>query len=221
MKRTKGTHVTKVSGLVVALMLVIPSAGSAPAQLDASDDPRVTGELELETDGCEKQHEKYRGNVVARGKTCLRIYTYDPNSEEDAERNYGVVWLQSNLNSSRGWCGSEVISDIDLPNNIDVESKAPETMDVNRRKSYETVITAEAGGNGTGDPTSIEQDQVLYPEKVRTKVINNTNTFRLKWTGLEKNKLGFASGAEISWEAGAPLDDISFRLNYSLKRGRC
>jgi hypothetical protein len=82
-------------------------------------------------------------------------------------------------------------------------------------------VTAEAGGNGTGEASSVEQDQVLYRDKVTTKVINNSNTFRLKWVGLEKDKLGFASGAEISWAAGANPDDISFRLNYSLSRGDC
>lgn len=221
MKRTKSNYVTKVALLVGALLLVVAPASGQGAQLDASDDPRVSGELELETDGCRKQQEKYRGEVVARGKTCLRIYTYDVNAEDDAERNYGVVFLQSNLNSSRGWCGSKVLSDIDLPNNIDVESRSPHTMDVNKRKAYETVVTAEAGGNGTGEASSVEQDQVLYPEKVTTKVINNSNTFRLKWVGLEKDKLGFASGAEISWAAGSNPDDISFRLNYSLSRGDC
>jgi hypothetical protein len=221
MKRTKSIYMMKVTALAGALLLAMSPVNGQPAQLDASDDPRVAGELELETDGCRKQREKYRGNVVARGKTCLRIYTYDPTAEDDDARNYGVVWLQSNLNSSRGWCGSKVLSDIDLPNNIDVESRSPRTMEIKNRKSYETVLTAEAGGNGTGDATSVEQDQVLYPEKVRTKIIDNLNTFRLKWVGLEKDKLGFASGAEISWAAGSNPDDISFRLNYSLKRGDC
>ena len=51
MKRTKSRNATKVGLLVVAVLMIIPPAGSAPAQLDATDDPRVSGELELETDG--------------------------------------------------------------------------------------------------------------------------------------------------------------------------
>lgn len=221
MKRTNRSA-TKVTVLVVGALMMIPTVSAAPTQMDAGDDPRVSGALELETDGCRRQREKFRGQVVAKGKTCLRIYTYDPDAETDDARNYGVVWLQSNLNSRRRWCGAKVLSDVELPGNITVESRAPRTLRLKRRRAYETVLTAQAGGHATTETeTSVEQDQVLYPEKIRTRVLRDKNVFRLKWVGLEKAKLGFASGAEISWPAGATLDGISFRLNYSLKRGRC
>lgn len=221
MKRIYGRKVTKVVLLaMIAGLLLVPTTSGAATQMNAADDPQVTGDLELQTNGCREQQEKYRGQVVAKGKTCLRIYTYDSTSENDADRNYGVVWLQSNLNSSRNWCGSEVLSDIDLPNNVRVESRDPRTVDVKRNaKPYETSITIEAGGNVTSQTEAkISQDQLLYKDKVTTKV-QSGNVFRLKWTGLESDKLGFASGAEISWPEGGP-DAISFRLNYQLSRGR-
>jgi len=221
MKRTKRLFTTTVALLMLVGVPIIQPAASAPTQMDATDDPEVTGELELETDGCRTQREKHRGRVVAKGKTCLRIYTYDSSAETDDERNYGVVWLQSNLNSRRGWCGSKVISDVDLPNNVTAESRAPKRLQLNRRRAYETSLTATAGGAGIGEETTISQDQILFPEKVRTKVLADKNIFRLRWVGREKRKLGFASGAEFSWEQGANPGGISFRLNYQLRRGPC
>jgi hypothetical protein len=221
MKRTNRRFRTRAIVLATSVMLVVPPANAATDQMNATDDPEVTGALELETDGCRRQQEQYRGEVVAKGKTCLRIYTFDPTAESDDERNYGVVWLQSNLNSSRGWCGSKVLSDVDLPNDIRVESRAPKTIELNRRKAYRTELSVDAAGNAVGDPASIAQDQVLYPEKVRGWVMDAENVFRLKWTGMENAKLGFASGAEISWTQGESPGGISFRLNYQLRRGRC
>ena len=203
------------------MALAVPSGVGAATQMDAGDDPEVTGALELETDECRRQRESYRGNTVASGKTCLRIYTFDPASETDDARNYGVVWLQSNLNSRRGWCGSEVLSDVDLPDDITVESRAPRSIELNRHKSYQTSLTAEAGGTATNTDSSIRQDQILYPKEVRTRILDKDNVFRLKWVGLENTKLGFASGAEISWASDDSPGGISFRLNYQLKRGRC
>ena len=221
MKRTKRRFRTRAILLATGVMLIVPPATAAAEQMNATDDPEVAGALELETDGCEKQHERYQGEIVARGKTCLRIYTFDPTAEADDERNYGVAWLQSNLNSSRGWCGSKVLSDVDLPNDIQVESRAPKTIELNRRKAYRTELSVDANGNAVGDPATIAQDQILYPEKVRGWVMDSGNVFRLKWTGMENAKLGFASGAEISWVQGQSPGGISFRLNYQLQRGRC
>lgn len=213
---------TKVAALLAALMvLAAPLAASAAEQMNAADDPQVSGPLELRSDDCRSQEEKdtTTGEVIARGKTCLRVYSYSPASETDTERNYGVVWLQSNVNSRAGWCAASVESDIDLPKIVAVESKAPKSMDVNRRKIFDTLLTTNAAGNGT-EEASIKQTQILYPRSVRTSVVADTNVFRLKWRGVQDARLGFASGAEISW----PVDQeprITFRLNYELKRGTC
>ena len=209
--------------MAVAALVAIPSAAAATRQLDAADNPQVSGELELRTDECRRQHESYQGETVATGKTCLRIYTFNAGAETDTERNYGVVWLQSNLNSQRGWCGAEVTSDVDLPADIQVESKVPRSMDIATKRSFETSLTATAGGNAaeTAEATTIKQTQILYKREIRTRVMSEKNVFRLKWLGLESDKLGFASGAEISWAAADDPGGISFRLNYELKRGRC
>ena len=219
----KRTVRTLVALVALAALVAMPAAMAATRQMDAADDPQVTGELELQNNTCRQQHESYQKETVATGKTCLRIYTFDPGSESDADRNYGVVWLQSNLNSQRGWCGAEVTSDVDLPSDIRVETKVPRSMDITSKRTYETSLTSTAGGTAadTAEQTTIKQTQILYKRSVRTKVLTETNIFRLKWLGLENNKLGFASGAEISWASSDDPGGISFRLNYELKRGTC
>ncbi len=202
-----------------ALLTVVPAVGAA-TQMDATDDPEVSGPLELSSDDCRSQKETDdAGVVIARGKSCLRIYSYSPASETDTQRNYGVVWLQSNVDARAGWCASLVRSDIDLPGVIDVESKAPPSMDIGRRKVYETALTTDAAGTGT-EEASVRQSQILYPKLVRTTINDDTNVYRLKWRGLRDAKLGFASGVEVSW----PVEEsprTTFRLTYELKRGNC
>ena len=220
MKPNTRQTVTKLLMVAVATMtMATPANSAAVEQLDAGDDPQVAGPLELQTKDCKQQQETFEGQTVAAGKTCLRIYTYDPAAEADATSNYGIVWLQSTLNSSRGWCGAVVRSDVDLPTDITVLSKAPKSMEVNRKKEYETSLSTTASGNG--GEASIRQNQVLYPNVVRTKVIEDDNIFRLRWAGFRDEKLAFASGAEISWAADDAPGGIQFRLNYEIKRGDC
>lgn len=212
---------TKLALLGAALCLVAaPASGAVADQMNASEDPEVSGNLELRSEDCRSQEEKATtGTVIARGKTCLRVYSYSPAAETDTERNYGVAWLQSNVNSRAGWCASVVESDIDLPKVVAMESKAPKTMRIGRRKTFETLLRTDAAGNGT-EEASIKQSQILFPRVVRTRLIEDPNIVRLKWRGLENLRLGFASGAEISWPVEAE-PRITFRLNYELKKADC
>jgi len=216
------THMYRqiMATVAVAILvgLIAVPAGAARQQMDADDNPSVSGDLELANDECRRENETFRGKVVATGKTCLRIYTFDATAEDDAARDYGVVWLQSNLNARGGWCGIKVVSDVNLPENIRAESRAPRSVSLKRRRAYTTSLPIDASGNAAEDGSSIEQNQVLYPDEVRTRVLKKKNVFRLKWTGSHAAKLGFASGAEISWSADDSPDDVTFRLNYKLER---
>ncbi|MBW3594698.1 MAG: hypothetical protein KY391_03895 [Actinobacteria bacterium] len=214
---------TKLGLAVVVAAVAIAPAGAATKQMDATDDPEMSGELELASENCQTKNVRHDGSIIAKGKTCLRIYSYDPGAETDTERNYGVAWLQSNVNSRLGWCAARVVSDIDLPEGFEVEARAPRAMDLKRRKVYETALAPNAGGNAmeTAEETSIKQTQVLYPRLLRMRILAETNIVRLKWRGLRNEKLGFASGAEVSWSSDAEPDPVSYRLNYRLQRGDC
>ena len=212
---------TKIALAAVAGLLLAAPAGAA-TQMDATDSPEVSGELTLEDEICEKNNERYQGEVVARGKACLRIYSYTPTAETDTERNYGVAWLQSNVNSRLGWCASNAVSDLVLPETSEIEARAPRSMQINRKRTYQTVLSPDAGGNAseTAEETSISQSQILYPQTLRTWVISDTNVVRMKWKGLRDAKLGFASGVELSWPTGE-RGGVKFGLTYELQRGNC
>ena len=209
--------------IAVALLVPVTGAAGAPAQLDARDQPSVSGPLEQRSSQCKVERERFEGDVVAVGKTCLRVYLLDPESETDANRNYGVVWLQSNLNSRNGWCGIKVQSDVSLPSDVVVERRAPRGVTtIGRRKRMTTRITATANGTASTNGV-VSAEATVYPREIRSRLLQEPEqVFRLRWVGSSARKLAFASGAEISWPADSAPRGISFRLNYSLKQdARC
>lgn len=212
--------------LVASAVVLLPIAPSdaQTRQMDAKDVPEKTGPLERSSTECKTQRERFNGTIVAVGKTCLRIYTFDPGSETDTDRDYGVVWLQSNLDSSHGWCGIKVLSDVNLPADVKVEQRVPpKLISMKRKNRYVAKLRVDARGTTT-TPATIAQDAYLYPREIRTSVrlVEAERVFRLKWVGSKDKKLAFPSGAEISWEQGNAPRGISFRLNYALKqKARC
>lgn len=208
--------------LIASVLTLFPTVGSEAQvrQMDARDGPEVTGPLNRQSTDCKTQREGFEGDIVAVSKTCLRIYTLAPGSETDRARDYGIVWLQSNLNSSHSWCAVKVLSDVNLPADVTVERKVPRRfLPIDRRKRFTAKLRATGGGTATTGAT-IFQDAYLYPKEIRTsaRLIETQRVFGLKWLGSSDEKLGFPSGAEISWEQGNAPRGISFRLNYELKQ---
>lgn len=206
------------TGIVAVVGVVAPA--TAATQMEAKDSPNLSGPLVQRTKDCRRQNEQFHGTTVAVGKTCLRLYQYDTDSETDADHDYGVVWLQANVNASHKWCAQKVVSEVDLPSDLEVGDIAPGAVDVGHTKSYRTKLTTDAGGNGA-EEAQISQDQILYPDKVRTRLITDGNIVRLKWNGDEDDLLGFASGALISWDSSQSPGGSSFHLNYSLRQSGC
>jgi hypothetical protein len=191
--------------------------------MTAREAPEVSGPLSRQSFECKTQRERFDGDVVAVGKTCLRIYVLDPRSETDVDRDYGVVWLQSTLNSSGGWCATKVQSDVNLPHDVTIERRVPRGLtEIGRRKRLTSRLVASANGSASTNGV-VEQRYIAYPESIRTSVRHaEFQIFRLRWLGSDERKLGFASGAEISWNEDNAPGGISFRLNYELRqRANC
>ncbi|MGH2807591.1 MAG: hypothetical protein ACRDKT_09985 [Actinomycetota bacterium] len=208
---------------VACVVLVVPlQAGAAPVQMDATDRPDVSGPLTRQSNECKTQRERFSGDVVAVGKTCLRIYVLTPSEETDVDRDYGVVWLQSTLNSSHGWCATKVLSDVNLPHDVTIERRVPRGLiEFGRRRSFTSRLVATANGTASTNG-EVKQTFVAYPESIRTRIRHaEFQVFRLRWLGSKDKKLGFASGAEISWDEDNAPGGISFRLNYELRQRRC
>ena len=204
------------------MALVILAAPAAfGAQMKAGDDPQVTGPLELEKKDCQRRTKSFDGELAAVARACLRFYSLTPEGESDADRNYGAIWLQSNLDARNGWCTVGATSDILLPRGVEVHARVPRGLqEINRVGSRGTKLIVDAKGQAEV-PGSIKQEAIAYPKTIRTSMRQEGQVFRLNWKGATAKTLGFPSGIELSWpsdDASADLS-ISFSLNYELRQG--
>ncbi len=195
--------------------------GTVPAlpaeQMDAADDPRVEGSLTLTDEKCDRKSRTSGKKTVAVIERCLWFYELDPSVDNDSEHDYGIVWLQTNVDGRNGWCAKRVASDILLPASQlrlhDYKPKRRRTIDSPQR--YVTRLKADAEGSAS-EPARVVQNWIAYPERVRGVLRREGEVFRVKWSGTTRAKLGFAGGIEISWAAGAPPAGISYELNFAL-----
>jgi hypothetical protein len=207
--------------LIVALALQAGLATAAIDQLDARDDPSVAGALELRKTQCQRREKSFGGELAAVAKACMRFYTLDPAAENDAARDFGAVWLQSNLDPKNGWCATAVFSDILLPEGANVHAKAPRgTIEIGRRKTRTTRLVIDAQGEADQN-ASLSQSAIVFPRKITGSMRDQGTIFRTRWAGARARKLAFPSGVELSWNAENPPGElaISFLLNYELRKG--
>jgi hypothetical protein len=208
-----------ISVTCIALLAPAMQATAQTTQMQAREAPEVSGPLSRQSLECKTQRERFEGNVVAVGQTCLRIFVLDPSSETDVDRDYGVVWLQSTLDSSGGWCATKVLSDVNLPHDVTIERRVPRGLtEIGRRKRLTSRLVASANGSASTNG-EVRQSYIAFPDSIRTSVRHaEFQVFRLRWLGSDERKLGFASGAEISWDEDNAPGGISFRLNYELRQ---
>ena len=203
---------------VAAILVGLMPAGSATplSQMNASDEPTVEGPLTLSDTKCDRKTRTSDGQTVAVIKRCLRFYAFDKTSESRVEADYGVVWLQSNVDARNGWCTKRAASDVLLPPGIEVHTFSPrgETA-IEQTRSFTTRLVADAGGYATSE-ARVSQQWLAYPARVRGLMRDDNQIFRVKWAGTSKAKLGFAGGVEISWPPDMPPDGLSYRLNFAL-----
>ena len=212
-------------GLTVALATVVLAGllGVSPAvaeQLAAKDDPKVSDNLTQGGRKCATQRDKHDGTVVAVIHACQRFYAFDAESEDDADRDYGVLWLQSTIDPSQGWCATSVASDMLLPSGLKIESKAPASPEtIEQAGRLKTKLDVDAGGHASAGG-SVSQAARAYPDDLTPSVrkVKGKTKFRLKWTGSNDHELAFVSGVEVSWAtADGPPGGTRFGLRrYTL-----
>lgn len=203
--------------VIGVLALLGPSSSAAPlAQMNASDEPSVEGPLTLADTKCDRKSRTSNGERVAVIKRCLRFYTFDEATESDVDKDYGVVWLQSNVDGRNGWCTKRAASDVLLPDDVEVHRFRPRrATSIETSQTYTTKLVADAGGTAT-NPGQISQEWLAYPRRVRGLMRAEDTVFRVKWAGTSKAKLGFAGGVEISWPPETPPEGLSYRLKFAL-----
>jgi hypothetical protein len=206
-------------------LLVLGLLASAPAavarQTDAFDKPSVTGPLIFDSRNCGRH--KTRNNledVVAVAKSCIRFYVFDPRKESNVGRDFGVIWLQTNVNGRKGYCASSVRSDIAIPGRARLLSSKPTFKRATRPRAARTRIVADAAEGAVTNAT-IKRGFVMHPRNLRGRLRQQGSVFRSVWYGLSRNKLAFVSAVEISWSAvDGPPKQVSSRLVYELRRHR-
>ena len=210
---------------VLSAVLVAGLASPAAGQLDARTDPVVSGPLTALGDGKKCRATKYEveGEVVARAKICLFLYSFDPAEEDDEDRDYGVMWAQTNVDTGGGWCAFRVHTEVYIPDEMPMHAKVPRAQEITKRKKATTTLKVDAEGHAA-EEASVKKSMTLYPEALSRsrrddESYEGSDLVRVTWRGETAEKLGFVSGFEVSWpEADGPPDAVPFRVEYPIKQ---
>jgi hypothetical protein len=207
----------------LAMALLASLASPAAGQLDARAEPVVTGPLTALGEGKKCRATKYEveGEVVARAKICLFLYAFDPDSEDDDERDYGVMWAQTNVDTGGGWCAFKVHTEVYVPDAMPIHAKVPRAQGIAKRKKVTWTLKVDAEGHAA-ESASVKKGLTLYPESLtrsRREDDDDTDLVRVTWRGETAAKLGFVSGFEASWpEDEGPPDAVPFRVEYPIRQ---
>lgn len=213
-----------LAGMVTAA-LVVGLASPAAGQLDARTEPVVSGPLTALGDGQKCRATKYEvdDEVVARAKICLFLYSLDPEKEDDPDRDYGVMWAQTNVDTRGGWCAFKVNTEVYIPEGMPVHAKVPRAQKIAKRKKVTSTLAVDAQGNATED-ASVKKGLTLYPSSLSRSrrdddTYEDTDLVRVSWRGETAQKLGFVSGMEVSWpEDEGPPEAVPFRVQYPIRQ---
>ncbi len=213
--------------LVLVLFVLALSAGPAFArQLDAQKAPTVTGPLTGGEPSCDEAEaiDEDTEEVVAMVKLCVRLYALDPGAEQDEANDYGVLWLQSNVDASPGWCANEVNTSALIGAGGAVTQYSPAIRLSPAKKEEITVrLKVDAEGNAT-ENARLAQELLLFPRRFTMAVAptEEGTMVRGQWKGSAGRKLAFATATEISFPAGVGSPEMNPELTYSFtKNDRC
>ncbi|HEV2756356.1 MAG TPA: hypothetical protein VG318_11350 [Actinomycetota bacterium] len=208
---------------VLAGALVVWWQVPAQAQLDAREEPVVSGPLHAAGEGKKCRVSKYEieGEVVARAKICLFLYSFDSEMEDDDANDYGVMWAQTNVDTRGGWCAFTVHTEVSIPEDMPIHNRVPKARDIPKRIGVTSKLVVDAGGHAT-EKGSVKKRMTLYPDSLsrsRKDGDDDTDRVRVTWRGETAAKLGFVSGLEVSW----PVDDgppaaVPFRVEYPIRQ---
>ena len=206
---------------LMVLGLLTPTSAAAAQQLDAFDRPRVFGPLSLDTRDCGRQQTRNaQGDVVALAKSCLNFYLLDPDTETNGRRDYGIIWVQTNVNAHRNWCTTSVRGTIKVPKRARLHAHSPETKRVSSRRRVLTRLVATAQDSARR-VAKIRRRYLLYSDVLRGRPRDGRRSFLVRWRGSSTAKLAFVSAIEVSWRSGqGPPTTVRSRLGYQVRFSR-
>jgi len=209
--------------LATAVALLVPAAAFA-AQLEANDPPKRDGPLSTSPSlrSCKKRTERTKGgSAIAYFKVCTRYYEFDRDQETDSNTNYGAFWVQANVDATNGWCARS--AKVELSYSRGVRNKAPKpgsTERAKQRERFTTKLIVDTDGHSAAE-ASLKNSFTLLPGKLRSKMVGNGKTYRLRWEGRSKNKTALAAGLELAWPEDGEAPQISPSVGAVLDHGSC
>ena len=183
--------------------LMLPSNARA-AQLDARDNPETKGPVVRDGGNCAKDVTRQGGEVAARAVNCSDVYRFNPARENKPRRDYGVIWLQTSVDTSPGICSRRVDMALTVPAGVRIEHRSPSFKRTDDRRRVTTRIRVKA--DGTAEDRGVVRNEFwLYPNRINPDVSGRTMT--MNWRGNTRRDLGFAMGVEVSWDATEGFPD--------------
>lgn len=213
--------------LGVATILVMGVIGASPVsakQMDAREAPTVTGPLEAGDMQCRKANVTRNDEKLAAVRLCSTLYALDPATDGDEANDYGVLWVQSNVDAKNGWCASRVRTKALVKSGGTLYDVAPgKTAKTSKRQKVRVRLTLDAHENPESTST-LTQRYLLFPRRVKPLVEATKQGTRVttEWLGSAGRKLAFAMGLELSWPAGIGSPEMSPSMTYKFeKKGSC
>ncbi|MEA2460329.1 MAG: hypothetical protein QOH90_506 [Actinomycetota bacterium] len=216
-------------------ILLIPSLllplVPASANLNPENGPSLTGPLDAGKPKCYTKLERDEGTdpdprngtnkdqtVMARVQLCSWLIQYDADQETDAVRNYGIGWVQTNIDGRNGYCTKRANTKITVdPADAKVYDRTPKrsvVLSSPRRKDVHLWSNA----SGHGEVGTVAQHFQLFPNKwlVESKLTDKGRKYMNLWKGKATPDLdlSFAAGVKLSWVESEGTPGFLPRLSY-------
>lgn len=216
----------KAANLLISICVISLLGGPATAaQMDAADDPRVVGPFSgSEEPACSAEAVKTEdGETVARVKLCARLFPLDTVAESNEDRDFGILWIQSNVNSMNDWCTTATSTSGLVRSAGTVHDYVPaRRYGASRGHDVKMKLIADAQGMAS-EKAVVSQRLTLYPIKTRPLVDQEDNGTRVtaRWTGSSSKKLASVLGVEVSWDSSSGSPAMVPGLTYDFARSDC
>lgn len=202
---------------IMAFTLV--GAGLANAQMLANDDPRVKGPLARDDKDCVRDADSTSsGQRAVVSKACSYSFAFNPNRDNDNQRDYGVFWFQVNVEPKNGFCVSRVMSKIRVPRGYRIENKTPRYERTSSRTRDKAKLRVDAGGGRRNDAI-VKNSYGLFPRRLKPDL--EARRLTVEWNGGTRNTVAMVLGIEVSYREGNLPDNSAHGSVDSELRSSC
>jgi hypothetical protein len=196
--------------LALAVTAIVAAAATpALAQMKVRRAPTRTGPLTTAGRRCDADIVRAAGRIRGRLVVCRWLFSMDPGSENNTNRDFGVLWIQAKVNPENGWCAKRAPLRLFAPSNARVLGRSPRSLTTSEHRSASTGIVADAQG-AAATQTTVRKSFILHPRRLTRTFDRELARLRIAWAGDTRRTVAFAAGMEISWPQGQSLQEGRF-----------